>query len=212
MARRLGSQIASELRTDILTGRLAEGELLQETILAERFGTSRGPVRDALLELSKEGMVVARPSRGVTVAGSPPDSIQNLVLPIRRTIECHALEIVFDSLGPPDWQIWDDILEKMRRACAAQDYSGIVEQDIALHRSLIERAGQPDLVAIWTTILARVRRDFIEQCQSYADPMEHYDEHMRLIAALKSKDKAAAMRALEVHIIVDRGDTNEHVK
>jgi len=73
LARSLGDQIANTLRGEILSGRMPEGQSLQESILAARFGVSRGPVRDAILELTKEGILTPRRSRGVTVAGSAPE-------------------------------------------------------------------------------------------------------------------------------------------
>jgi DNA-binding GntR family transcriptional regulator len=200
LARSLGGQIAKSLRDDVLTGRLAEGELLQENKLAVRFGVSRGPVRDALLELTKEGVLVSHRLRGVTVAGSAPQEIESFVVPLRRTIECYALALCFESLTKEDFSNWDEILEQMKRACVAQDHASIVEQDIALHRSFLERANQPDLLAIWTTIVARIRRYFIEGCRRYADPMEQYNEHIELINAFRSGDKERALAALTQHV------------
>lgn len=199
LARSLGGQIANTLRTEILSGRVGEGASLLESQLASRFGTSRGPVRDALAELTKEGLLVPQ-SRGVAVAGSAPSSIQNLVVPIRRTIECYGLELCFAELADSDFQNWDEILEQLRRACVLQDLAALVEQDIALHRSILERSGQPDLVAIWMTIVARIRRHFMEACERYPDLMQHFVEHQELLRVFRSGDKHAALKALEAHI------------
>ncbi len=200
LARNLGNQIANTLRSEILSGRMPEGESLQESNLAARFGVSRGPVRDAILELTKEGILTARPSRGVAVASSAPDSIQTLVLPLRRTIECYALGLFFPTITAANFCTWDEILEDMRRACLAGDQALIVEQDIALHRSILEMSGQHDLLAIWSTIVARIRRYFIEGCRRFPDPMFHYSQHVSLIATFRERDLAKALRALESHI------------
>lgn len=199
LARSLGGQIANTLRGEILAGNITAGAHLLESSLAARFGVSRGPVRDALLELSKEGFVVPRP-RGCTVADSAPNSIQDFVLPIRRTIECYALELVFDSLRDECFRVWDEILLAMRRACMSGDEAMITEQDIAFHRSILEMSGQQDLLAIWTTIVARIRRYFLDGCRRYADPMEQYAEHEELIRVFRERNKAKAVKALEKHI------------
>jgi DNA-binding GntR family transcriptional regulator len=199
LARNLGGQIASTLRGEILVGSLDPGVHLQEAGLAARFGVSRGPVRDALLELSKEGFVVSR-ARGCVVAASAPHSVQAFVLPIRRTIECYALDLAFESLKAESFQAWDEILAVMRRACLSRDEVMIVEQDIAFHRSILTMANQPDLLAIWTTIVSRIRRYFLDGCRRYADPMEQYAEHAELVRIFREGDKTKAVKALEAHI------------
>jgi DNA-binding GntR family transcriptional regulator len=200
LARSLGDQIANTLRGEILSGRLAPGEALQEVELAARFGVSRGPVRDAILELTKEGILTPRRSRGVSVASSAPDSIQAFVLPLRRTIECYALGLFFPTVGNEHFRVWDEILEELRRACLAGDEAMIAEQDIALHRSILEMSGQHDLLAIWSTIVARIRRYFIEGCRRFDDPMIHYQQHCELIDTFRERDLNTALRALEAHI------------
>jgi DNA-binding GntR family transcriptional regulator len=143
---------------------------------------------------------VVSKSRGCTVAESAPDSIQAFVLPIRRTIECYALGLVFDSLKEEYFQKWDEILAAMRHACIARDEPTIVEQDIAFHRSILEIAQQPDLLAIWTTIVARIRRYFLDGCRRYSDSMEQLAEHEELVRIFRERKKAKAVKALEMHI------------
>ena len=65
--RTMREQIVEYIRKDLLAGDLKAGDPLREKELAERFGVSRGPVRDALLQLTQEGLLVARPHRGVVV-------------------------------------------------------------------------------------------------------------------------------------------------
>src|SRR5262249_33300835 len=66
------ARAATELRDRILTGRLRPGTRLDLDEITEEFGTSRTPVREALLELSYEGLVVVSPRTGITAVGIPP--------------------------------------------------------------------------------------------------------------------------------------------
>ena len=61
--RSIREQIAEHIRSDIFSGKLDEGEQLRETPLAERFGVSRGPIRDVLLQLSQEGLLISKPNK-----------------------------------------------------------------------------------------------------------------------------------------------------
>ena len=74
LAATLQEQVASQLRHRILSGQLLPGTPRREQLLAAEFGISRGPIRDALLNLSKEGLLLARPNVGVRVANEPSEA------------------------------------------------------------------------------------------------------------------------------------------
>src|SRR5215468_9552625 len=72
------ARAAFELRDAILTGRLQPGDRIDLDAIAEQFRTSRTPVREALLELSYEGLVTVTPRSGITVVGiTPEDAVDN---------------------------------------------------------------------------------------------------------------------------------------
>lgn len=200
LIRGLREQIVDQLRDEILSGRLTEGAALREIDLARRFGVSRGPIREALLQLTCEGIAIAKPNCGVKVAPSAPDFIHELLIPLRRTVETYALRLFVDTIDDDDYLIWDGILRDMKTACEAKDYVAIAEQDIAFHRSIVRRADQPDLSAIWSTLVARLRRYFRESYHRYNDPMMIYVEHAAIVAAFRTDDKSIALAALEQNI------------
>lgn len=200
LVRGLREQIADRIRDDILAGRLNEGERLSETKLAGRFGVSRGPVREALVQLTHEGLLIAKPNCGVRVAPTAPDSIRGLVIPIRRTIETYALRLFFDNITKDDFRTWEAILRNLKVACEQKDIAAIAEQDIAFHRSILERAGQADLLAIWSTIVARVRSHFRRSYSRYKDLREIYAEHQAIVDTFRQGDREAAIQALESNI------------
>lgn len=200
LVRDLGGQIVDRLRDDIFSGRVGEGERLRETELAKRFDVSRSPVRDALKQLTWEGVVKTDRNRGSQVASSAPDAIQTLIIPLRRTVETHALHLFFDHLVDADFTPWEIILERMKQACASRDFATLSEQDIAFHRYWVQLANSPDLLAIWSVIVARVRRHFLNSHQKYADPMDVYREHLPFIQMLRDRDLEGTVLALGKHI------------
>ena len=200
LIRGLREQIVERLRGEILAGRLPEGTPLREVELSERFGVSRGPIREALQQLTHEGMLVSLRNCGVRVAPDPPDSIRELVVPIRRTIEVFALRLFINDLREEDFAGWEQILSRLKAACEKRDYAAIAEQDLALHRSFLHRAGLEDLLAIWSVLVARVRSHFRANNPRYADPLEIYAEHRDLIDAFRRGNLKAAVKALEEHI------------
>ncbi|MDZ4820282.1 MAG: GntR family transcriptional regulator [Planctomycetota bacterium] len=197
----LKEQIVERLRIDVLCGRLSEGEPLSELRLVEQFGVSRTPIREALQQLTHEGLLEGRPNAGVKVAHRPADSIRELVVPIRRSVEVFALRSFYNNLKEDEIRVWDEILENLKRACEDRDFTRIAEHDIEFHRAIVRRATQRDLDAIWMALVARVRSHFWQtQCCNYDDPIEIYEEHRKIVESFRAGDLEKAVALLEANI------------
>jgi DNA-binding GntR family transcriptional regulator len=193
----LGEQVAAHVRQDVLSGQLAKGDRLREIELAERFGVSRGPVRDALLQLAHEGLLVLEPHCGATVAGPASDLVLPLIRSMRRTIEVFALRLIVPELNDEDFRFWENTLTLMHAACVTGDIPAIVVQDIALHHAIVEKTGQPELLDLWLPLVARMRFAY---ARFYKDLLEVYQEHRAIIDAMRAGDLDAAIHALETNI------------
>ena len=194
--RTLREQIADRIRSDVLTGRLEEGENLREASLAKHYGVSRAPIRDALLQLTQEGLLVAKPNCGVRVGDSLHEELQPLIVNLRRKIETFALERALGKLTETDCDALDSSVEKLRKACKSKDLAQMVECDMAFHRTIVESAEDPDLVAIWLPIVSRM---FLHYSR-HANILDSYREHAEIAKAIRAKDLDAATQALVANI------------
>jgi len=194
--RTIREQIVEQLRTEVLTGQLNAGESLREELLARRFGVSRGPIRDALLQLSQEGLLQSRPNCGAKVAPVPSGTIQPLVIQLRQQIEAFCLLQIFSKLTPADDRRLDENLERLRTACQSGEMTAVVEHDMAFHRWFIERAGEGDLLKMWLTVVTRMRLRYTR----HTHLMDSFAEHEAVVAAVKRRDQAAAVSALVANI------------
>jgi DNA-binding GntR family transcriptional regulator len=197
IVRTLREQVAAHVRRDVLSGELAMGDRLREIELAERFGVSRGPVRDALLQLAHEGLLILQPHCGATVAGPASDLVLPLIRSMRRTIEIFALRLIIKNLNDDDFRFWEGTLAHMQAACVQGDVPAIVTQDIALHHGIVERTGQPELLDLWLPLVARMRFAY---ARFYQKLTEVYDEHRAIVDAMRTGDLPAAIKALETNI------------
>jgi DNA-binding GntR family transcriptional regulator len=196
-------QITDRLRDEVFSGQLAVGERVSEVSLAERFGVSRGPIREALSQMVSEGLFLARPNCGVVVAPPAPPEVLELILPIRRTLETHALRQIFPRLTTDDFHEWDELLHRMERVCRQGQAEAWPQLDISLHRSLMEKCSQPDLLAIWQAVITRMRAHFgqrTDRSRRSGGMLPLYRDHAALIDTFRSGDLDTAVRALEAHI------------
>ncbi len=191
-------QIVEYIRRDLLAGNLKEGEPLREVELAERFGVSRGPVRDALLQLTQEGLLVARPNRGVVVGSPLSEAIQPLAVDLRRRIETFAIERLIDEglITEEAIAVLERIVERLKVDCEEGNLSAIAEHDMAFHKCLVELVGEDDLTAMWIPITARM----VLHYSRHKNMMEDYQEHAAILAAIRARDKQAAIEAMEINI------------
>lgn len=190
------ANIVDQLRMEIITGRIAEGTALREVSLAERFEVSRAPVREALKQLAHEGMVESKPNCGMRVAPSSSKSMQELLIPLRQTVESFALRSIFDDLDEADFEEWETLLCEMKTACENRDFNQLAELDIKFHQSIVARSPEQGLMTIWLTLVSRVRRHFLEGFQKPNDPMKVYFEHLAIVSMFRSGKLEPSIQAL----------------
>ena len=194
--RTLPEQIAARLRREVLSSKLKPGDPLREVDLSERFGVSRGPVREAFRQLTQQGLLILEPNKGVRVAQNPSVEVRPLVVQLRRTIETFVLESIFERITEDDVSRWEDILADIKLACESNDVDALTENDLRFHQAIIRSHDDKDLFALWQPIAMRM----MMQYNRLADIMDSYHEHQRILEAIRLGDKAAAIRALSTNI------------
>ncbi len=189
-------QIADQIRSDIISGDLAPNAKLNEQQLADRFGVSRGPVRDVLLQLTKEGLLVSKNNCGVSVNSVLDSDLQSLMIDIRRKIETYAVKTLIGKLDEADFAAMEEILAELDDAFKEQDFTRVTRTDIDFHHYLIQRAGGRELSNLWYPIVLRMRMNY----KRIGSAKACVDEHKDILAALKTKDSRAAIAALKANI------------
>ena len=189
-------QIARQLRADIINGVLTEKTKLKEQELAARFNVSRGPVRDVLLQLTKEGLLISKNNCGVIVNSAPKAELQPLMVNLRVKIESHAIKITINELTEEDFIHLDNILATMTKAFEEENYSLVTETDMAFHRYLVHKAGGDDLVNLWQPVIYRMRMNY----KRISTPKECIEEHNQLLTYIKNKELKLALASLKDNV------------
>jgi len=194
--RTIREQITDRIRSDVLSQRLTAGMRLREQALAQQYGVSRAPVRDALLQLTNEGLLVASPNCGVKVAALPSESLQPLIIELRRKIEVFALNRMLDRLEEVDVAPLHRIVSELLAACAAGDLSAIVNCDMAFHSFIVGAADGQVLLAMWLPIVSRMMLHY----SRHQDWMESYREHATIAEAIQCGNREQAVALLSGNI------------
>ena len=189
-------QIADQLRSDIISGELAPGTKLNEQGLASRFGVSRGPIRDVLLQLTKEGLLVTKSNVGASVAEMLSPKLQKLMVDIRRRIETYAAKQLKGQMTDEDFSALDYILDEFEAAFEDGDFTAVTKADIAFHKYLVEKAGGQELVNLWYPVVLRMRMNY----KRIDTPAHGLDEHRAIVDALRDDNVKKAAAALKANI------------
>ena len=192
--------VVEKIRSEILSGILEEDTPLREMQLANRFSVGRSIVREALIILSNEGLTYSKRNFGMRVSKFSNDAIENLVIPLRRTVEIFALRQYFHEINKQDIRSWEECLLKMRVACSEKNFPKIAECDIQFHRLIVERSNIVDVIAIWNLLITRVKGHFMRNYHKYGDPMEIFFEHEAILAMFKTGKLESVVQILESNI------------
>jgi DNA-binding GntR family transcriptional regulator len=189
-------QIADQLRSDIISGELAPNTKLNEQALASRFGVSRGPVRDVLLQLSKEGLLVSKSNVGASVNEMLSPDLQQLMVDIRRRIEIFCARRLKGVLTEQDFRNLEEIIDRFESAFDSGDFTEVTKADIEFHRYLVKRGGGQELDNIWYPVVLRMRMNYRRLDSAGAGVAEH----RAILEALRAGKTQDAIKALRENI------------
>jgi len=146
----LGTAVTASLRSAIVTGELPAGGRLVETDLARQFGVSRGPIRDALAELQRGGLVELRARKGSFVRSLTAADVDE-VYTLRIALESLAIRRAAAAVRrqPGLGQGLKGLLRELISAHEQSDGIRIGEADMALHRTIVEAADHSRLLEAW---------------------------------------------------------------
>jgi DNA-binding GntR family transcriptional regulator len=183
---------ARELRNRIITGELAPGSRLDLDRITDEFGISRTPVREALIELSHEGLVQVAPRSGITVLGiTPADAVDNFALlaTLSGRAAGWATERAADS----------ELAELRRLASAIVGAPDVVDANWRFHRALNGAAGSPRLLTFIRQAVRAVPSNYFDLFPE----QEHLavSEHANLLDAMERRDAGAARFIAEDHVL-----------
>jgi DNA-binding GntR family transcriptional regulator len=197
--RTMAAAAADALRRRILEGAYPAGRPLRQDALAEEFGISRIPVREALLQLEAEGLVRILPHRGAVVSELSVDEIEEL-FELRALIEPRLLRRSAPRLTAEDHAALRAILAEFGAALRGGEAGRWGELNTLFHLRLYGRAGRPRSLALVSNLLRDCDRHTRLQLTQTDGRARAEREHGELLALCEAGDVRAAARLLRAHI------------
>ena len=199
LIRTLEEQVVDRLREAIIDGAFEPGDQLNQAQIASQFGTSRGPVRAALIKLEEEGLVNNIPHHGTEIAGLTRKIVQD-IYGVRAVLEAYAVGLAVLNITEEDLDYLSKIVNDMQDSANAGDTNRIIANDLAIHEKFMDLSNNEALQRIWSQIYTQVRWILSIRHRGYRNLRELADSHIPLLEKVIQKDVNGASEVMRSHI------------
>lgn len=195
----VANYVLQSIREAIMEGKYASGDKLDQRTLADEFGVSLIPVREALRQLEAEGLVKSYPHRGAFVAELSIDELKEIYL-IRASLEGLATQLAVLNLSSRGLDRLGELIDEMEQATIDEDFDRLLDLNREFHFSIYEAAEKPLLLQLVSSLWDRstlYRRLYTYLAERATQALE---EHKAIYAACTAGDAEAASNAVRVNV------------
>ncbi len=200
--------LLTRLREMVLDDEIPPGTALSEVRLADRFGVSRTPVREALKQLQVEGLVEIRPKVGTFVRKISRREIGEM-FEMKEVLEGMAARLLARRGRVPELDVLSQNIHESEMAAAAGDgarYAGLVHQ---FHQTIVEGSDNRKLIEHYTSLMNQLayHRMVLQSVQQPGRLLRSNDEHHRIMELILEKDGVGAEIAMREHVVASSRQT-----
>jgi DNA-binding GntR family transcriptional regulator len=199
----LYQEVAERLRQRIFSHALAPGSWIDEQALAEQYGISRTPLREALKVLASEGLVTLKPRRGCYVTELSERDLDD-IFPLMALLEGRCAFEATQKAGAADLRRLEKLHEALERQAAKGDIEGFFEINHEFHQTLQALSGNrwlKQMIEDLRKVLRLTRRDSL---RLEGRLRQSLDEHRSILAAIRERDAATAEALMHAHLLSGR--------
>lgn len=191
----------SHLRSEILGGNLSPGDLLAESAVANRLGVSRVPVREALFQLEREGLVEFSQTGRAYVKSLSANDFEELYI-LRRTLEPAAAKLAVKHIRTFE----NRLLQNIEKTSIASDLAQLTSLDLDFHQLILDASGNCRLAALWRSLrhelelwLGQLHRS--HQLQTRETRSKTVSAHVQLVKTLTTGSPDQCESEMRRHIL-----------
>jgi len=192
--------VAEELRRRIVSGEYAGGEQIRQEAVAEELGVSRIPIREALLQLESEGLVVIHTHKGAVVASLSAEDAVDL-FEARLVLESMLLKKAVEAATPEDIaRIGASLGDYERAVKNGADPETLSRLNWTFHTALCEPARRPRMMAILLSLYTATDRYLRLQIERPKAKTKALEDHRAIYEAFRARRSAPLAKLIKAHI------------
>jgi len=200
----LRDSVANALRAAVISGELKPGEVYSAPTLGARFGVSATPVREAMLDLVREGLVISLRNKGFRVTEVSDEDLDN-VAAVRQLIEPPTIRDVVPAIPAADYPRLRRLAEDIVVAAQAGDLIAYIEADRVFHVTLLAYSGNQKLVDVVSDLRSQTRLLGLTPLVESGRLLPSATEHHELMDLVEAGDGEGAEQLMRRHIGHVRG-------
>ena len=208
--------IADNLREAIIRGDLEPNQRLDEQAIADKFGVSRIPIREAFALLKRDGLVGNKPRHGTYVIGLTDEDIHD-IYEYRRIVEGHAIRVIAASVDAESLDQLRGLVERTEAAMNAGQSEAMLFNDLEFHRLLVALGGNRRSLQFWemladlVAVIIRIHSSIHWELPMPPEPIDPYS-HSKLIRMIEAHEIDAAEAQLRKHLQQSEWVSRESIK
>ena len=183
----LREKIVDYLKESIIKGHLKPGERIAEPELAEKFGVSRTPVREALRQLESEGFLTVLPRKGATVSPITDKDVQEFYA-IKSLLEGYAARIACERMTEKDVRRMEELNEQMKVFAENEDVKSFFKCDNRFHDVFLKACGNDKLYNLVHSLVQQFERFRITALSVPGRMRDSVRQHEEIIDAFRRRD------------------------
>lgn len=192
-------KIYDKIRNDIIFGRLSPGERLIEKKLAEELQASRGPIREALLQLVSEGFLSFTRNKGIRVSKLTLEQIDE-IYSLRSVLEGYAVRLTAEKINKKNVIYLKSLHRSLITATKNDSLTDWTNCNIAFHKFFIENSGNNHLINMLDALRSRTYRYSIITITIPGAKETFIKGHQHIIRACESRDAETAQKHMQHHM------------
>lgn len=200
----LRETVVRQVRGAIISGEMSPGEVYSAPALGAQFGISPTPVREAMLDLANDGLVVPVPNKGFQVTAVSDRDLDEITQ-LRLLIEPPTLRDVVHAVPEADFPALRSLAENIIDAAQKEDLVGYLEADREFHLQLLGYSGNEELLRLVARLRARTRLYGLTTMLEAGQLPQSAQEHLEILDAVEARDAERAYQLLHRHISHVRG-------
>lgn len=197
--RSLRSSVTDALRTAIILGDLEEGRLYSAPALAEPLGVSATPVREAMMDLAREGLVTTAKNKGFRITVMTSEDLEEHTQ-VRQLLEGPAMRAVAGRIPPEEYPELRELAQRICEAARTGDLRTYLVEDREFHARLIGHTHNARLVDLTFRLRGQTRLRALRALADSGRLVDSATEHVALLDLLESGDSEGAYELIVSHI------------